>query len=246
VTLNSGENILQNHLLQTQETKPSIRDNHAQVWPSVLMLLCLIILVLVKVRSWQKLIMIVRSVFLPRELQQIEREDLSPFRFYAISLNLFFVLNLSFLLYKVNALYKIILIEEHPYTQYAVVLACVGLFAGFRSIVNRTLVFVTAERKALTQYISNSTLLTQAAGLFLFPLVILAEFTEYDPLIFISAAFIILGVTILIKWYRGLISSIIETRIGILQIFSYFCALEILPILVLVKFTQETFLYRAI
>ncbi len=84
-------------------------------------------------------------------------------------------------------------------------------------------------------------LVNQSFGLFLFPLIVLMEFSKFNPLIFIWCASLVLGTAVLLKWYRGVLMSLVVERIGLLQIFSYFCALEILPVFVLVKYIIETF-----
>jgi hypothetical protein len=75
----------------------------------------------------------------------------------------------------------------------------------------------------------------------MFPCMVLAELSRFNPLVFLSAASVILLAMHVFKWYRGLVFALIENRVGLLQIFTYFCSLEILPVLVLVKFIIEKF-----
>jgi hypothetical protein len=67
------------------------------------------------------------------------------------------------------------------------------------------------------------------------------EFSKFNSLIFIWGGLLVLAMVVLLKWYRGLLMSLVIERIGLLQIFSYFCGLEILPVFVLVKYIIETF-----
>jgi hypothetical protein len=69
----------------------------------------------------------------------------------------------------------------------------------------------------------------------------MAELTSFNSLIFVSGAFVILSSSIIYRWYRGVIIGLIEERVGLLQTFTYFCGLEILPVIVLVKYIIETF-----
>lgn len=108
-------------------------------------------------------------------------------------------------------------------------------------IVNRLLSLFTDKRKLISEYTISSTLVNQSFGLFLFPFIVLMEFSPFSPIVFIAGAIIVLVVAVVLKWYRGLIMGLIEERIGLLQIFSYFCGLEILPVFVLVKYIIETF-----
>jgi hypothetical protein len=112
---------------------------------------------------------------------------------------------------------------------------------SLKTLLNGILAFFTAQTKIISEYTISSTLLNQSFGLFLFPFVVLAEFSSLEPLIFISMAVVVMAAAIILKWYRGIRMSLVEERIGLLQIFSYFCSLEILPVFVLVKYIIETF-----
>lgn len=110
-----------------------------------------------------------------------------------------------------------------------------------KTIINRLIAFFTNEDKLIGDYSTRSSLINQAFGIFLFPLIVLLEFSPFNPLTFISLALVVLALSFLLKWYHGLIKGLIDERIGLLQIFTYFCGLEILPVFVLVKFVIETF-----
>jgi hypothetical protein len=93
----------------------------------------------------------------------------------------------------------------------------------------------------MADYTTSSGLLNQTFGLFIFPFIVLAEFTDFNPLIFLYVAVAVFVASMVLKWYRGMMMSLVEQRLGILQIFSYFCGLEILPLFVVIKFVIETF-----
>ena len=93
----------------------------------------------------------------------------------------------------------------------------------------------------LSQRSQNSIKINQTFGLFLFPWLIMAELTDFNPLIFVSGAFVVVTASVVYRWYRGVIIGLIEERIGLLQTFTYFCGLEILPVIILVKYIIETF-----
>jgi len=224
-----------------QNLIPRPRTEIHQVWPSVFLLACLVLLVLIRVNSFSKVVKIVQSSFSLQALHQLEREEMNAFRFSSLALNTFFVFNLSFLLYKVNSLNKFILASAESYAQFFFFLALVIVVLGFKTIVNFALGYFTGERKIISEYVTNSLFINQTFGLMLFPWIVLMELSPFNPLVFIVAAVIIMGSSILLKWYRGVIMGLVEERIGFLQIFSYFCSLEILPVFVLVKYIVETF-----
>lgn len=211
------------------------------IWPSVFLFVCLSLLVLIKISAFARVVRIVQSTFSNQVLQQLEREEVNPFKFHALALNLFFVLNVSFLAYKINNIYRFVLSDTGHLFQFIFFFFLTLLILAAKSFFNKTLVFFTNQRKVINEYNTSSTLVNQTFGLFLFPLVVLLEFSPFNPIIFISGALIVLATSIILKWYRGIITGLIEERVGILQIFSYFCGLEILPVFVLVKYIIETF-----
>ncbi len=196
---------------------------------------------LIKFSSFSKVIKIVQSTFNLQALKQLEREELNPFRFYALGLNLFFMLNLSFLLYKLNSIYKFILVSSFSFYQFLFFFGIVLLIAGFKLVINRLLSLFTNARKVIAEYSLNSLFINQTFGLLLFPWVVLMELGPFNPIAFIWVSLLVLSLAVLLKWYRGVIMGLVEERIGLLQIFSYFCSLEILPVFVLVKYIIETF-----
>jgi hypothetical protein len=235
------EDIFFGHLLPPKHFVPVERISEEQYWPSFLLVICLVILALIKVRAYPKTLRIIQSTFSGQILQQLEREERNPFKFYSIALNIFFVLNLAFLCYKINVLNEYVLVENSRFLQYCFFLGIILLVLLIKALVNRLLAIFTDAQGLFSDFMISAGLLNQTFGLFIFPCIILMEFSDFDPRIFITIALLILGFSVLLRWYRGVKMGLIEERIGLLQIFSYFCGLEILPVLVTVKYLIETF-----
>jgi hypothetical protein len=70
---------------------------------------------------------------------------------------------------------------------------------------------------------------------------IIAELTPVNPvwIVFPATLFLVLGYVL--RLYRGFLFAGIEHGVGLLQLFVYLCALEILPLLVLIKFLVVNF-----
>jgi hypothetical protein len=241
VNSTASQHIFNNHLLQPQHLIPLNKISTTQIWPSVFLLLCLGLLVIIKIGYFSKVVKILQSTFSFQEVQQLEREDFNPFKLYSMLLNLFFVLNVSFLSYKINGIYKFVLVNKPPLGQFLFFLGIVVVVFAFKSSSNRLLAYFTNEKKVISEYAVNALFINQTFGVFLFPWMILVELSPFNPIIFIWAALIVVAISVLLKWYRGVVIGLIEERIGLLQIFSYFCGLEILPVFVLVKYIIETF-----
>jgi hypothetical protein len=238
--LNGNGDIFYNHLLKNEHL-PLVRISGEQNWPSFFLMACLLLLVFIKIRAQPRVLRIIQSTFSPQILQQLEREERNPLKFYSLALNILFLLNVSFLFYKINTFYNLVLPGSGRLVQFLFFVAVIFIMFGLKSIANWVLAFFTGGHQVFSEYSISATLINQTFGLFLFPWIILLEFSSLNHYVFLSAALIILAFSILLKWYRGIKMGLIEERIGLLQIFSYFCGLEILPVLVMVKYLIETF-----
>lgn len=112
------EHIFAEHLLQKQHEGPAINMAEDLIWPSVFLFICLALLALIKAASIEKVMRIIQSTFNKQVLLQLEREEANPYKFYAIALTAFFILNVSFLAYKINSIYQFILIDSADLTQF--------------------------------------------------------------------------------------------------------------------------------
>jgi hypothetical protein len=229
------------HLLQRQHLSPVLRSQTSLVWTSFYILFCLSLIVFIKVTSYSKVIKIIQSTFNSNVLREIEREETKGFKLHSFLLSLFFLLNISFLLYKLNAFYKFIFTDKSLFIQFTLIFLIVLIFVLIKNFLNQFICFLSNNYKTLSDYSYNSIKINQTFGLFLFPWLIMAELTSFNPLIFVSGAFVVLSSSLIYRWYRGVIIGLIEERVGLLQTFTYFCGLEILPVIVLVKYIIETF-----
>jgi hypothetical protein len=229
------------HLLAPRHKLPEVRHVTEEVWPSIFLFACLLLIAMVRFRWFAKVSKIVRSVSSRQLQQQLEREEIDPFRFYWVVLNVLLVMNLAFLCWKYNRLERLVLDDSNSFLQFTfflVIILCVFLI---KYVLNRVVAMVSGANGLVSEYSINSTLVNQALGLGIFPLVILIQFGPFNSYVFLYFSGIVIALALLIRWYRGLRKALLEERVGFLQIFSYFCALEILPVLVLVKYIVVTF-----
>ncbi len=234
------EHIFSDHLLMPINGHAEVNSSAELLWPSVYLFLCLFLLAYIKAGSFSRVVRIIQSTFSKQILQQLEREELNASKIHSLGLSLFFLLNLAFLVYKINSLSGWVLQGRDSLQQYLFFLLVISLLLGLKTATIHVLAFFTDRRRLFSDVRVSTTLVNQTFGLFIFPFLVFSEFINWNPRYFLWAALTILGVSMLLKWYRGLVMSLLEERIGILQIFSYFCGLEILPLLTVVKFVVET------
>ena len=233
--------IFEGHLLPKHHSLPEINPGTDLVWPSVFLLGCLVLLVIIKVTAFPKVIKLIQSCFNMQAWRQLEREEFNPFKSYSVLLSIFFFLNLTFFIYKVNSVYHLVLTERSPFQQFAFIFLATLVLLGFKGAVNKLLSLFIGDTRLIPEFVYSTFVISQTFGLFLFPCLVLAELSSFNNNLFLSAGFVILAASQLFKWYRGVLFGFIEHRVGLLQTFVYFCALEILPVLVMVKFIIEKF-----
>ncbi len=194
-----------------------------------------------RVNAIQRVSQILQAGFSRQASIKIERQESNPLSLIPALLLLVYVLNLSFVMFRANAYFHLVFNDLPTGIQYLVFAGLIVILLVLRFAVNLFLGFVTNEMRLLSEYTASGFILLQTFGLVLFPVVVLMEFSPAEPLFFLYTAIVLAGVSVLIHWFRGLLSALSGRGVGMLQIFCYFCALEILPILVLVKFIIETF-----
>ena len=106
-----NEHIFANHLLKPNHHEALPYVSSELVWPSLLFVVCIILLALIKHRAFPRVLRIVQSTFSPQILQQLEREETNAFKFYSLALHAFFFFNLTFLLYKINEMHGLVLAQ---------------------------------------------------------------------------------------------------------------------------------------
>ena len=210
-------------------------------WIAVYLITCLALLVVIRSTAFPRLVKMFQSTFGGQVIQQLEREEVNLFRTNSLALTLLFVLNAAFLSFKLNQVKSYVLPESTGLQQFLFFVLLISLGIMAKGIVNRLLVVITGEKKIMGDYVVSSALVNQTFGIALFPCLVLLEFSRLFPGFFLILGLAVWGLSVMMRWYKGLQVSLGEQGVGFLQIFSYFCALEILPILVLVKYVVETF-----
>ncbi len=138
-------------------------------------------------------------------------------------------------------MYKLVLVEQPSLLQFLFFFGAIIFLFVLKGGMSKLLSFFVNDHKLIPEFVYSSFIISQTQGIIMFPCLVLAELSRFNPLIFLSAASVILIAMQVFKWYRGVVFALVENRVGLLQIFMYFCSLEILPALVLVKFIVETF-----
>lgn len=85
------------------------------------------------------------------------------------------------------------------------------------------------------EVIFQSFLFEKVAGLLLFPFLVLAIYAPWNEKMLLNTSIIVLILLLVLKWSRMLYVAFFKRPISKIHLFMYLCALEILPLIVLIK-----------
>jgi len=235
------EHVFYDHLLKPIHEYPVFNSYQTLWWPSILILFCFSLFVYLRVAAPYKLVMTFRSSYNIQAIRQLEREEFNPLNPRSYVLSLLYLLLLSFYLFKVNDTFQYILKEQQPFTQYLFFIATCIVF-HFIKFFLKWLIGLISNTGALTsELLYTNMVINQSVGIFLLPSIILLEFSVINTFYMLIGIGLLLLAGFLIKLTRGFIFGVFENQLGLLQVFIYICALELLPFLVFTKFIVTKF-----
>lgn len=237
------EHIFKDHNLRPVHEYALFNNSSPLIWPSVVLILCIGLFVFLRITTFPKVAAILRSSYSMQSIKQLEREEFNPFNPTSFILSLLFVLMLSFFFYKVNSEFDSlrILQQKTDLAQYVFFIICVCVYLPLKFGIRKLIGVISNEAGLTNEIFYNNLVINQTLGVLLLPIMVVVELSHMEPIYLLIATGIILATSLFIKLYRGVVFSLFENHIGLLQVFIYLCALEILPFLVFLKFIMTNF-----
>lgn len=235
------DHIFNGHNLKPIHQYAVFNNSTPHVWPSVIIIFCFSVFIFLRITSFSKVVNTFRSSYSIQSVRQLEREEFNPFNPTSFSLSLLFILLFSFFLYKINSEFRYILIQKSDLIQYLFFIGCVCVFLPIKFGIRKIIGHISNEHALTNELFYNNLVINQSLGLLLLPIMVVVEFSKIGANYALIVTFIIFATSIIIKLYRGVLFSLFENHNGLLQVFIYLCALEILPFLVFLKFIISNF-----
>lgn len=235
------EPLFKDHLLKPVHNTAIFNNAQILYWPTFILFIVLCLLVLLKASSPQKTFRVLNAAYSLQVARQIEREDYGPLKRVSIVLSIVFVLITAFLFYKVNLLFGSILHSKSGLFQYLFFVMVIVIAYSVKILFANLIGYVTQTSAIFSEYINNTLIINQSVGVILLPVMIIIELSPVNPvwIVFPATLFLVLGY--ILRLYRGFLFAGVEQGVGMLQLFVYLCALEILPLMVLIKFLVVNF-----
>jgi hypothetical protein len=239
--LESQNSVFNGHSLKVIHSTPILKVAETTYWQGAILFLIFSMYVLIKISEPRKILKIFTSVFSLQESKQLFREEFKLTKRFSILLGIAFILVIAFLIQFTNQYFGFILHDYSHLQQYGFFIIVVSFVYVVKFITNYILAYISSNHDLSREYLFNVFVFAQTIGIVIFPLIICLQFTKYPAQWFLYPSLIVCAGFYALRMFRGIIVSSAEQGVGIIYIFLYLCALEILPMLVLLKFLLVNF-----
>ena len=236
-----NKSIFYGHTLKPIHEKPIINSHSPSYWEIVILFLIFCIYVLIRIAEPKKIGKMFIAVFSMQEAKQLFRQEFRLTKRISLLLVVAFIFILAFFMQFMNKYYGFVLINSSHLLQYFFFVLVITLVVLLKFVAVYCLAFISSNIELGKEYLFNVLIFSQTIGIILFPLMTCIQFTKFPPQWFLFPSVIIYVGFYLLRAYRTMIISAVEQNIGILYIILYLCTLEILPLLVLIKFLLVNF-----
>ncbi len=219
--------------IQTKtEPKTSLRGD---VWLMGLLLVLLFVVAYVKLAFNQKLKYYTQALFSFQKFRKVISEQNSSGIRLGIFLSIVFYLNIGLLsFYTFFHFSDKVLSISHPMLFLSFSLAFLTYFTAF-AIINKFIAFVFEAEAVIKDYLQNTFFLNRFLGLFLVAVSIIYPYVDPKVGLFVLLiAFVAVGLSLAIRWLRGVRISFAH-RVPYFYMILYLCCLEIIPLLLIYK-----------
>jgi hypothetical protein len=230
--------IFTGHELIKKNKDPILNPVKNDFWTIILFGTILSLIVVLRINNEKKYLLILKSFFSLSSSRQLLREDYRINKGTSVLLIIIFLIGIPFFLLKVNAFYNYYKFEnEFAFYMQVLLILLIVYSLKFITLISISTIFNSKE--IVEEYINHIFFSLKAIGIFIFPLLVLLEFSKLNDLPIIFSGFIFCLIFYSIRVSRGILILMNEKSTSISHIFLYFCSLEILPLMVIIKLIIE-------
>ena len=232
-----SQSLFTHHLLTPSSNQPEWKVPDTGYWVPGILFFCFTVYVYLKTQYNKRFNELLNVFFSNRTLSKFSREEYALNNRLSLGMMLVFILTISLFLYQLNFKYKWMPITYgYEFWAYIKIMLIVsGLFFS-KNFVIRILGVIFNKPQEAEEQIFNIFLFNKVLGLFLFPVIAGIAFADiaYRNLFLYSAA-ILLSIIFIYRLLRSFSSYITDPNFSKFYLFMYLCALEIIPLVVVIK-----------
>jgi len=228
--------IFAKHDLSIKFINPIFKAQHHNNWSFSIFLIGFSMLAMANFYYIKRFNLFAKAFFLQRFTSQLMREDNSQTQRLSIVLSCIYLFSISLLAYKFNEVNNFYKPFNGPVIQF--LLTCLAVFSFFviKILLNYIVGYIFKTEKQVNEYVFNIILINQFLGLGLFFLCFCLFFSIsiYTKFLLAFGVVLILGIY-LYRIIRGILIGNNNKNISAIYLFLYFCTLEILPLVFIIK-----------
>lgn len=228
--------LFSNHQLKQFNTHPQPTNKENTDWIFITLLLAYAAFIWVKVFYNKIFIQISQAFFNNRITNQIVRDENILVQKASVLLTIIFYLVASLFIYQISILY-----DWNPdyvgtgFNRFLIFAFAISLIYTIKLLILKVVGHVFMVDKAIVIYIFNIFLINNLLGIALLPVLTFISFSHVYTEYAVYLAFVLIGGAFFYRLIRGCLIGLTYSRFSILYLFLYLCALEIAPLLVLIK-----------
>jgi MFS family permease len=230
-----------NHELVVEKLENSIRHTELFYWQTTVLTISFSLFVIVRVLNPKKTQQVFASLISIQIAKELFREDYKLNKRVTFILSIVFILIFAFLLQIINTYFGLILLETSDFVQYLFFIGLIIAMYLVKFSFSSILAHISNNDDIEKEYRFTTIVFNQVFALIILPIVILLQYSQVPTGILIYTSIGLVLTFYFFRLYRGFIISALEQNLGFMYIFLYFCALEILPLLILIKFLLINF-----
>lgn len=221
---------------KTESGLEGSRRNMSIDWVPGFLLVSLFIFAWIKILYQKYIVQVITSVLNYQTATRLLRERNILFQNMALGLNFVFAINTGLFLYYLIQYFNPQFNMGQVITVFSLAVSII-IFYNVKTFFCRLLGNIFQIKEEFAEYVHNINLYNKNVGLFLFPIVVSFPYIgiEYKTLLVYTGILIIGGLYIL-RIIRG-VQIILRKGASIFYLILYLCAVEFLPVILLVKFS---------
>ncbi|MFA6923200.1 MAG: DUF4271 domain-containing protein [Bacteroidales bacterium] len=234
------ESIFKNHLLKTQSIDATYFDQK-QDWITCVLILILLLFSYVKAATNKRIKIIGLCLVSLRYISQLNREGSIFSQRGAVELFLIFITTSALFVYQIAIFYKLNLVSENGFIAYIVLCAGIFFLYSIKAILLRIIGAIFRLKKEFSEYILNVFVFNEAVGIALIPIVLGVSFLNFGKAVLLNIGICIFFASYIYRIFRGIEIGGANLKFSKFYLFLYLCALEVLPVIILIKIFTEYF-----
>lgn len=225
-------------IMKPQGIDGTLRSESSLNWLVGLLLISLFVFSWMKILYQKYMVQEIVSLINYQASLRLQREKNILFKNLSIGLSVVFSINMGLFIYFLISYFHLTNLFQSEF--YSVLFYCfaVAAFYSVKSLLCHTIGYLFLSQSKFSEYIHNITVFNKNTGLFLFPIVVMFPYVaeQIKPVVLYTGIVLLLGIFIL-RILRGF-QIILHQGVSTFYLILYLCAVEILPILLIVKYSS--------